>query len=200
MKTKFFFALVCAACLVLTSCEKSSSGPSALEDPTRFNGTSIVGIWACIAKGDATYDETTGQTIYYWDYDPDAETYDDVHWYFNITSDSQVQYMNVTSKDDMGETHKGEYRKSDGYLHIPADSKWRNLVDANYIFDEEHQAIRCTSGKIMGFSLESVADLLGNDTVFFVKRYGIDEAAIIDNTGWIYSQYVVRVKGIKEDL
>ena len=73
-------------------------------------------------------------------------------------------------------------------------------MDANYIFDQEHQAIRCPSGKFMGFTLESTAELLGSDTIFYVKRKAIDEAVIFDNTGWIKSQYVVRVKGIKEDL
>jgi hypothetical protein len=98
------------------------------------------------------------------------------------------------------EQDKGEYRKSDGYLHIPANSHWGTLVDADYIFDEEHQAIRCPSGTIIGFKLESVADYLGNDTIFYVKRQSLDEAIIYDNTGFIQSQYVVRVKGIKEDL
>ena len=65
---------------------------------------------------------------------------------------------------------------------------------------EKYQAIRCPSGKIMGFTLESTADLLGSDTIFYVKRKAIDEAVIYDNTGFIQSQYVVRVKGIKKDL
>ena len=85
-------------------------------------------------------------------------------------------------------------------MHIPANSEWRTLVDATYIFDQQAQAIRCTKGTVLGFNLESVKDLLGSDTIFYVKRYGIDEAALFDNTGWIQSQYVVRVKGIKEDL
>ena len=102
--------------------------------------------------------------------------------------------MNVIGQD------KGEYRKSDGYLHIPVNSEWKSIIDANYIFDQEHQAIRCPSGKIMGFTLESTADLLGSDTIFYVKRKAIDEAVIYDNTGWIKSQYVVRVKGIKKDM
>jgi hypothetical protein len=103
--------------------------------------------------------------------------------------------VNVSKKEN-----RGEYRKSDRYLHIHANSEWRTLIDANYIFDQEHQAIRCPSGKIMGFTLESTAELLGSDTIFYVKRKAIDEAVIFDNTGWIKSQYVVRVKGIKEDL
>ena len=202
MKTKLFFALGCATCLIFTSCDdKSSPEPpvsqeskTASEDTTRFNGSSIVGLWACIASDNATYDIISGQTSYHWDYDPNAQTYD-VYWYFNIKNNSQVQYINVESEADMG-----EYRKSDGYLHIAANSKWMTLVDANYIFEEKDQAIRCPSGKVLGFTLESVADILGTDTVFYVKRYGIDDAAIMDNTGFFQSQYVVRVKGIKKDL
>ena len=152
-----------------------------------------MGVWACIASDHLTYDVFTGEQTYHWDYDPNAQTYD-VLWYFDIKSDSKVQYVNVKGED------KGEYRKSDGYLHIPAKSEWRTLIDANYIFDQEHQAIRCPSGKIMGFTLESTAELLGSDTIFYVKRKAIDEAVIFDNTGWIKSQYVVRVKGIKKDM
>ena len=197
MKTKFFFALVCAASLIFASCSDKSAPeePSSVkpDDPTQFSSSSIVGIWACIASDNLTYDIFTGQQSYHWDYDPNAQTYD-VLWYFDIKSDSKVQYVNGTEKN------KGEYRKSDGYLHIPANSEWRTLIDANYIFDQEHQAIRCPSGKIMGFTLESTAELLGSDTIFYVKRKAIDEAVIYDNTGWIQSQYVVRVKGIKKDL
>ena len=190
MKTKTFVWL-CVALFICSGCERDKIKP---DDPTKFSSSSIVGKWACIASDNLTYDIFTGQQSYHWDYDPDAQTYK-VNWYFDIKSDSQVQYINAASEED-----SGEYRKSDGYLHVPANSEWRTLVDANYIFDQEHQAIRCPSGKIMGFYLESVADLLGNDTIFYVKRYALDEAVIYDNTGWIQSQYVVRVKGIKEDL
>ena len=195
MKTKFFFALVCAASLIFASCSDKSAPeePDSVkpDDPTMFTSSSIVGIWACIASDNLTYDIFIGQQSYHWDYDPNAQTYD-VLWYFDIKSDSKVQYVEVIEDENMG-----EYRKSDGYLHIPANSKWSTLIDANYIFDQEHQAIRCPSGKIMGFTLEST---LGSDTIFYVKRKAIDEAVIYDNTGWIKSQYVVRVKGIKKDM
>ena len=198
MKTKFFFALVCAASLIFASCSDKSAPeePSSVkqDDPTTFTSSSIVGIWACIASDNPTYEIFTGQQSYHWDYDPNAQTYD-VLWYFDIKSDSKVQYVEVIEDENMG-----EYRKSDGYLHIPANSKWSTLIDANYIFDQEHQAIRCPSGKIMGFTLESTAEFLGSDTIFYVKRKAIDEAVIYDNTGWIKSQYVVRVKGIKKDM
>ena len=195
MKTKLFFTFVFAACLFVTSCtDKSSPEPLPTpDDPTRFNGTSIVGIWACIASDNATYDFLSGQTRYYWNYDPDAPAYN-VNWYFNIKNNSRVEYVQAMY-DNIG-----VYRKEDGYLHISPNSEWRPLVDANYIFDEAHQAIRCPSGKVFGFTLESTATLLGHDTIFYVKRYDIDEAAIMDNTGMLQSQYVVRVKGIKEDL
>ena len=198
MKTKLFFALICATSLILASCSDKSAPeePDSVkpDDPTMFTSSSIVGIWACIASDNLTYDLFTGEQTYHWDYDPNAQTYD-VLWYFDIKNDSKVQYVNVTKEEN-----KGEYRKSDRYLHIPANSEWRTLIDANYIFDQEHQAIRCPSGKIMGFTLESTAELLGSDTIFYVKRKTIDEAVIFDNTGWIKSQYVVRVKGIKKDL
>ena len=190
MKSKTFVWL-CLALFICSACERETIKP---EDPTTFTSSSIVGIWACIASDDLTYDIFTGQQSYHWNYDPNAQTYD-VLWYFDIKSNSKVQYMNGTEKNI------GEYRKSDGYLHLPANSEWGlPLVDANYIFDQEHQAIICPSGKIMGFTLESTAELLGSDTIFYVKRKTIDEAVIFDNTGWIKSQYVVRVKGIKEDL
>lgn len=190
MKTKTFVWL-CLALLICSGCESNKIRP---DDPSQFSSSSIVGIWACIASDNLTYDIFTGKQSYHWDYDPDAQTYE-VKWYFNIKSDSYVEYMNMKTKADIG-----EYRKSDGCLHIKPNSQWRNLIDANYIFDEEHQAIRCPSGKIMGFTLESVSELLGTDTIFYVKRKALDEAVIYDNTGWIQSQYVVRVKGIKEDL
>lgn len=189
MKTKTFVWLL-VALFVCSSCERSSINP---DDPTKFSSSSIVGIWACIASDNKTYDVLSGQTNYHWDYDPDAQTYA-VNWYFNIQSDSKVEYVNVTN------AVPGEYRKSDGCLHIPANSKWASVIDANYIFDEGHQAIICPSGKVFGFTVESVADVLGSDTIFYVRRYAIDEAVIYDNTGFLKSQYVVRVKGIKEDL
>lgn len=188
MKTKSFIWLFIAI-FICSSCEHNAFEP---DDPTHFSSSSIVGIWACIASDNKTYDFITGQTSYHWDYDPNAQTYN-VEWYFNIKSDSQVQYIEAANEE-------GEYRKSDGYLHIPANSGWQKKIDANYIFDEEHQAIRCPSGTVLGFKLESVADFLGHDTIFYVKRYAIDEAAIMDNTGLFKSQYVVRVKGIKKDL
>ena len=171
MKSKTFVWL-CLALFICSACERETIKP---DDPTTFTSSSIVGIWACIASDNLTYDIFTGQQSYHWDYDPNAQTYD-VLWYFDIKSDSKVQYVERT-----GETK-------------------RTLVDANYIFDQEHQAIRCPSGKIMGFTLESTAEFLGSDTIFYVKRKAIDEAVIYDNTGYIKSQYVVRVKGIKNDL
>ena len=196
MKTKFFFALVCATCLLVTSCTDTSS-PEPLpkpDDPTRFNGSSIVGVWACIATDNAAYDIISHETLYSWDYDPDAETYD-VMWYFDIKNDSQVKYVNVKNPND-----KGEYRKSDQCLHVPANVQWATLVDAKYEFDEVHQSIRCFGGKFLGFYLESVESVLGNDTIYYVRRYGLDEAAIMDNTGFFQSQYVVRVNDIIADL
>ena len=192
MKTKTFVWL-CLALFLCSACEREAIKP---DDPTQFSSSSIVGIWACIASDNLTYDIFTGQKSYHWDYDPNAETYE-VYWYFDIKNNSKVEYVNMPISS---EANYGVYRKSDGYLHLPANSKWGTLIDANYIFDEEHQAIRCPSGKVLGFQLESVADLLGSDTIFYVKRYGLDEAVIYDNTGFFQSQYVVRVKGIKRDL
>ena len=193
MKKIFFLCAVVASALFITSCDNNTNQEPPVNDPTIFTRSSIVGVWACIASDHLTYDMFTGEQTYHWDYDPNAQTYD-VLWYFDIKSDSKVQYVNVIGQD------KGEYRKSDGYLHIPVNSEWKNIIDANYIFDQEHQAIRCPSGKVMGFTLENTKEFLGTDTIFYVKRYGIDEAAIMDNTGLIQSQYVVRVKGIKRDL
>ena len=193
MKKIFFLCAVVASALFITSCDNNTNQEPPVNDPTIFTRSSIVGVWACIASDHLTYDMFTGEQTYHWDYDPNAQTYD-VLWYFDIKSDSKVQYVNVIGED------KGEYRKSDGYLHIPVNSEWKNIIDANYIFDQEHQAIRCPSGKVMGFTLENTKEFLGTDTIFYVKRYGIDEAAIMDNTGLIQSQYVVRVKGIKRDL
>ena len=193
MKKIFFLCAVVASALFITSCDNSTNQEPPVNDPTIFTRSSIVGVWACIASDNAAYNVISGQMSYHWDYDPNAQTYD-VLWYFDIKSDSKVQYVNVIGQDE------GEYRKSDGYLHIPVNSEWKSIIDANYIFDQEHQAIRCPSGKVMGFTLENTEEFLGTDTIFYVKRYGIDEAAIMDNTGWIQSQYVVRVKGIKRDL
>ena len=195
MKTKIFTWL-CLALLICSGCDGNALEPTdpKPDDPTIFTSSSIVGTWACIATNNLAFDVWTGEWTEDWDYDPNALTYD-VKWYFDIKSDSQVRYVNIVDEEDMG-----EYRKSDKYLHIPANSEWRTLVDATYIFDQQAQAIRCTKGTVLGFNLESVKDLLGSDTIFYVKRYGIDEAALFDNTGWIQSQYVVRVKGIKEDL
>ena len=189
MKTKTFVGL-CLALFLCSACERETIKP---DDPTQFSSSSIVGIWACIAAGNLTYDIFTGEQSYHWGYDPNAQTYD-VLWYFDIKSDSKVQYVECTGEN------QGEYRKSDGYLHIPAKSEWRTVVDANYIFAQEHQAIRCPSGRFKGITLESTAELLGSDTIFYVKRKAIDEAVIYDNTGFFLSQYVVRVKGIKNDL
>ena len=196
MKKIFFLCAVVASALFITSCDNNTNQEPPVNDPTIFTRSSIVGVWACIASDNATYDIISGQMSYHWNYDPEAETYE-VPWYFDIKSDSKVQYINMPENGPAG-----EYRKSDGYLHLPANSAktWKTIIDANYIFDQEHQAIRCPSGKVMGFTLENTEELLGTDTIFYVKRYGIDEAAIMDNTGWIQSQYVVRVKGIKRDL
>lgn len=193
MRKIFYLCSILASVLFITSCDNNTNQEPPVNDPTIFTRSSIVGVWACIASDHLTYDIFTGEQTYHWDYDPNAQTYD-VLWYFDIKSDSKVQYVNVIGQD------KGEYRKSDGYLHIPVNSEWKSIIDANYIFDQEHQAIRCPSGKVMGFTLENTKELLGTDTIFYVKRYGIDEAAIMDNTGLIQSQYVVRVKGIKRDL
>ena len=176
-------ALVAAATL-FTSCESSEvEEPSVTtpqkEDLTKFSTSSIVGLWACVGSD-------------YKEYDPDEGTYK-LYWYFNIQSDSKVQYINAI------DTY-GEYRKSDGYIHVAEGTKWSALVDANYIFDEQNQAIRCPSGTIHGFKVESLEELLGSDTVFYVKRYGLDEAQLFDNTGWIQDQYVIRAKGIRQDL
>ena len=189
MKAKTF-AWLCLVLVLCSSCEGEKISP---DDPSKFSTSSIVGIWACIATNNLTYDMFTGKQTYYWDYDPNAQTYQ-VKWYFDIKDDSHVKYMNVMNDD------VGEYRREDGYLHIHANSKWKNIVDANYIFDEELQAIRCPSGKILGFTMESVAMLLGTDIIYYVRRYALDEAVIYDNTGYIQSQYVIRVKGIKTDL
>ena len=188
MKVKTFVWL-CSALIICSGCEFETTKP---DDLTVFTGSSIVGKWACIADNNLSFNFLTGEMTSHWDYDENAESYM-VTWYFDIKSNSQVQYVE-------SEYEAGEYRKADGYLHVPADTKWITKIDANYIFDEEAQAIRCPSGTIMGFVLESTADLLGNDTIFYVKRYGKDEAVIYDNTGFFKSQYVVRVKGIKEDL
>ena len=193
MRKIFYLCSILASVLFITSCDNNTNQEPPVNDPTIFTRSSIVGVWACIASDHLTYDIFTGEPTYHWDYDPNAQTYD-VLWYFDIKSDSKVQYVNVIGQD------KGEYRKSDGYLHIPVNSEWKSIIDANYIFDQEHQAIRCPSGKVMGFTLDNVEEFLGTDTIFYVKRYGIDEAAIMDNTGLIQSQYVVRVKGIKRDL
>jgi hypothetical protein len=190
-KTLFLVAAVALSAMALFTACKGNVPEQ--EDLTQFSTSSIVGIWACVGSDNKTWDVMAGGFEYHWDYDPDAATYD-VPWYFNIQSDSKVQYVNIM------EGRRGEYRRSDGYLHLAENSKWKTLVDADYIFDVEHQAIRCTSGRMLGFKLESVKELLGSDTIFYVKRYGIDEAAIIDNTGYIKSQYVIRAKGIKMDL
>ena len=187
--------LVTAA--LFTSCNSKGSNVPEQDDPTKFSTSSIVGIWACVGSDNLLIDILTGKRYYDWDYDPNAETYK-VEWYFNIQSDSKVKY--IENDDEEEDYIAAEYRRSDGYLHIAENSKWSTVVDANYIFDVEHQAIRCPSGKIMGFTLESTADLLGSDTIFYVNRHGLDEATIIDNTGFIKSQYVIRAKGIKKDL
>jgi len=196
MKKTIFLSLimVLTASALLTSCNPDNDPVQEDSDPTKFSTSSIVGIWVCVGSDNKTYDILAGEYEYNWDYDPDAETYD-VEWYFNIGSDSKMQYIEVKNEDK-----KGEYRKSDGYLHIAEDSQWRPLVDANYIFDVKRQAIRCPSGKALGFTLEMVEYLLGSDTIFYVKRYELDEAAIFDNTGYLQSQYVIRAKGIKKDL
>ena len=155
-------AMMFVTAALFTSCNSKGSNVPEQDDPTKFSTSSIVGIWACVGSDNATYDFMTGETYYNWDYDPNAETYK-VEWYFNIQSDSKVKYI---VNDDEEDYIAAEYRRSDGYLHIAEDSKWSPLVDANYIFDVEHQAIRCPSGKIMGFTLESTADLLGSDTIF----------------------------------
>ena len=193
MRKIFYLCSILASVLFITSCDNNTNQEPPVNDPTIFTRSSIVGVWACIASDNATYDIISGQMNYYWDYDPNAQTYQ-VKWYFDIKDDSHVKYMNVMNDD------VGEYRREDGYLHIHANSKWKNIVDANYIFDEELQAIRCPSGKILGFTMESVAMLLGTDIIYYVRRYALDEAVIYDNTGYIQSQYVVRVKGIKTDL
>ena len=192
MKTKSLLWL----CLALFICSGCETDKPELDDPTKFSSSSIVGVWACIATNNLTYDVLNAQVTTCWDYDPNAETYL-VQWYFDIQNDSKVKYVNMPISDN---ARYGEYRKSDGYLHLQADSEWMTLVDADYVFDVEHQAIRCPSGSIMGYQVESVADWLGNDTIFYVKRNSIDEAIVYDNTGALQSQYVVRVKGIKKDL
>lgn len=183
-------AMMCVTAALFTSCDPNE--PKA-NDPTKFSTKSIVGIWACVASDNKTYDFMTGEYEYSWDYDPDAEMYD-VEWYFDIQSNSKVQYVELKSGK------AAQYRKSDNYLHIAEDSQWKTVADANYIFDQERQVIRCTSGTFFGFSLESVEYFLGNDTIFRVQRKGLDEAIIFDNTGFIQSQYVFRAKGIKKDL
>lgn len=208
MKKKFFLLstiVLMAMSAALLSCDKkdepqNQDGPGIADnDPTKFSKSSIVGIWACVGSNHQTYDFLTGEYTYNWDYDKDASTYK-VYWYFNIQSDSKVQYINVIDrKDDELEDH-GEYRKSDGYLHLDPNTKWSPLVDATYVFEEKEQVIRCTSGEALGFKVETVVTLLGSDTIFRVERYGQDEAAIYDKTDWIQDQYVIRVKGIKKDL
>ena len=58
----------------------------------------------------------------------------------------------------------------------------------------------CTSGSILGFSMKTVKNAIGTDTIFFVERNGLNEARILDNTGYLKSQYVIRVKSIEKDL
>ena len=178
MKKTIFLS---AAMILFTTAALTSCNPNEpkKDDPTKFSTSSIVGLWACV-----------GSDIK--EYDPDAGTYT-LYWYFNIQNDSKVQYINAF------DTY-GEFRKSDSYIHVKEGSEWIPMIDANNIFDVEHQAIRCPSGTVLGFTLESVADLLGNDTIFYVQRNGLDEAQIFDNTGWIQDQYVIRAKGIKTDL
>ena len=58
MKTKTFVWL-CLALFICSACERETIKP---DDPTTFTNSSIVGIWACIASDNLTYDIFTGGT------------------------------------------------------------------------------------------------------------------------------------------
>ena len=141
------------------------------DDPTKFSTKSIVGTWVAIGNDN------------------------EVLYYYDLKSDSRLLYV-----DPAFTGGQAAYSSADGCMHITKDMEWEQKGDVEYIFDEDKQVIRCTSGTLSGFNVEYIVGLLGSDEIFAVKRVGIDEGWIYDKTGWLKDAHVYRIKGIKEDL
>lgn len=171
MKTKFFFALACAMCLVFTNCEKT--GPSISDDDvTKFNTNSIVGVWVAV------------------------DTNNEVEYYYDITSNRHLYYVDQIF-DVQG---RAVYNPSDGYLHTTQTLEWNQSGDLTYTFDEAKQVIRCHTGTIWGFDAKAVISMLGSDEIFDTRRIGLNEGYIYDKTGWLKDAHVYRIKGVIKDL
>jgi hypothetical protein len=112
-----------------------------------------------------------------------------VGYYYDIKSDSHVHYVERANGN--------AYYKEDGYMYTSQDIEWKIAGDLKYIFDESAQIIRCTSGILWGFTVESFADFLGSDEAFRVERKGLDEAYLYDLSGWMKDAHVYRIKGTK---
>lgn len=141
------------------------------DDITQFSTSSIVGVWVAI----------------------DEDNNGDILYYYDIKSNSHLLYV----EQDAGDAR---YDKADGYMHCSADCQWYTAGDMTYTFDEKKQVIRCHTGDLWFFDVESIIQTLGSDEIFDVKRKGLDEAMIYDKTGWLLDAHVFRIKGVKNDL
>jgi len=117
-----------------------------------------------------------------------AAVYSDgeVAYYYDIRSDSHLLYV---------ERNEGYAHYQNGSLYQTTDVEWGTAGDMEYVFDTDHQTIRCLSGQCWGFSVSFLVGLLGSDVIFNVERIGLDEAWIYDNTGgWLKDAHVYRIK------
>lgn len=161
----------------------SSCDKTSPDDTTRFTTESIIGTWVSV------------------------DSANNVGIYYDIKSDKHL--LCVEKKKNAEE--RAIYNPTDGYMHVSKGVAWTQFGDLAYIFDEDNQIIRCTSGTFYGMiTVEDLAAELGSDKVFDVKRLGLDEAYLYSNivkkkvfdyfTLTVYDAHVFRIKGIKDDL
>lgn len=173
-KYLLLFLVLYVAAVCFTGCTDSTvAANDEPDDPTMFSKKSIVGIWVAI--------DSKSRVLYYYD----------------IKSNSHLHYVEYdSSTDDDAWAYYGE----DGYMHTTNNIEWNVKGDMTYNFDESEQVIRCTKGTLWGMSVSTLVFLLGSDEIFEVKRIGLDEGYIYDNTGYLKDAHVYRIKGTKKDL
>ncbi|MBR1716900.1 MAG: hypothetical protein IJ718_04685 [Paludibacteraceae bacterium] len=181
MKTKVLFFVVCSVMFFMAGCSPKSSP----ENPTQNNSESIIGIWVIV------------------------DSINQVSGYYDILDESHCQYVaasyfyvSIGQVSDTIKNYEGDaiYNPNDGCMHTTEIFKWNQDGDFTYLYDKEKQVFKIIDGTFLGFSCKTIISMIGSDEIFDVNRIGVNEAFLLDKTGFIKNQHIYRVNGIKKDL